>query len=77
LISIWDCDIDAVYPEPFMVDLDIRVGDHAIRTTYGVVKEDTQSSGSISRIVEYAGWSIVVLQEEGERFHIQCRKAMG
>ena len=51
---IWDCDIRSAYPEPFMIDLDIRGGNNKLHTTYGIVKKDTQSSDSVVRLLESA-----------------------
>ena len=74
LMNIWDCDIRSAYPEPFIVDLDIRTGSNTIHTTYGIVKKDTQSSDSIIHILEQAGLSIECLQKKDGQFHIQCKK---
>ena len=73
-LSIWDCDIGSAYPDPFIVDLDIRSGDKTIRTSYGIVKKDAQSSRSVLRILEDAGLSIVFLKEEDGQFYIRCGK---
>ena len=74
LISIWDCNISSAYPEPFLVDLDINAAGNMIHTTYGIVKNDTQSSGSIIHFIEHEGLRIDFLQEEDGQFHIQCIK---
>ena len=71
---IWDCDIRSAYPEPFMIDLDIRGGNNKLHTTYGIVKKDTQSSDSVVRLLESAGLKIESLQAKDGQFHIQCRK---
>lgn len=71
---IWDCDIRSAYPEPFMIDLDIRGGNNKFHTTYGIVKKDTQSSDSVVRLLESAGLKIESLQAKDGQFHIQCRK---
>ena len=73
-ISVWDCDIGSAYPEPFLVDLDINAAGNMIRTTYGIVKKDTQSSGSIIHLLEQEGLRIDSLQEEGGQFRIRCVK---
>jgi len=74
LISIWDCNINAAYPEPFIVDLDIHTGNDTIHTTYGIVKKDTQSLDSIIDLVEHTGLNIVFLKEDNGQFQIQCTK---
>ena len=71
---IWDCDIRSAYPEPFMIDLDIRGGNNKLHTTYGIIKKDTQSSDSVVRLLESAGLKIESLQAKDGQFHIQCRK---
>ncbi|MDD7401307.1 MAG: class I SAM-dependent methyltransferase [Saccharofermentanales bacterium] len=73
-INIWDCDIHAAYPKPFVVDLDIRSGNKSIHTSYGIVKKDKQSSDSITQALKRAGLKLVFLREEDGHFHIQCAK---
>lgn len=73
-INIWDCDIHSAYPEPFMIDLDIKIGSRKIHTTYGIVKQEAQSSSSVILLLKSAGLRIESLQEKDGHFHIQCRK---
>lgn len=73
-MHIWDCDIRSAYPEPFVVDLDVKSGTLKIHTAYGIVKRDAQSSDSIVHLLENAGLRIESLQEKDGQFHIQCRK---
>ena len=73
-LCIWDCTIPAAYPEPFVADLDIQFADKKIHTSYGIVKQDVQSSDSIRQLLENAGLDIVSLKEESGQFHITCRK---
>lgn len=73
-INIWDCDIRTAYPEPFIVDLDIRSGNKSIHTSYGIVKKDKQSSDSMTQALKRAGLTLVFLREENGHFHIQCIK---
>ena len=73
-MCIWDCTILAAYPDPFIVDLDIQFVDKRIHTSYGIVKLDTQSSDTISQLLENAGLNIVSLKEESGQFNIVCRK---
>lgn len=74
LMNIWDCDICAAYPEPFIVDLDIKTDNKTIHTTYGIIKKDIQSSDSIVHLLEHAGLRIDFLQEKEGQFHIICKK---
>lgn len=73
-MHIWDCDICSAYPEPFVIDLDIKSGTLKIHTAYGIVKRDAQSSESVVHLLESAGLRIESLQEKDGQFHIQCRK---
>lgn len=73
-MHIWDCDIHSAYPEPFVIDLDIKSGTHKIHIAYGIVKKDSQSSESVVHLLESAGLRIESLQEKDGQFHIQCRK---
>jgi ubiquinone/menaquinone biosynthesis C-methylase UbiE len=73
-MCIWDCTILSAYPEPFVVDPDIRIGNMMIHTSYGVVKPDTQSSALIIRLLKEAGLNVISLKEEGGQFSIQCIK---
>ena len=73
-MHIWDCDIRSAYPEPFVIDLDVKSGTLKIHTAYGIVKRDAQSSDSIVHLLESAGLRIESLQEKDGQFHIQCRK---
>lgn len=73
-MNIWGCDIRNAYPEPFLVDLDIRSGNNTIHTSYGIVKKDKQSSVSITQALKRAGLNLFFLHEEDGHFHIQCIK---
>ena len=73
-MNIWDCSITSAFPEPFLADLDINAAGTLIHTTYGVIKDDTQSSGSVIHLLERAGLTMDSLQEKDGHFHIQCIK---
>ena len=73
-MCVWDCSILSAYPDPFVVELDIRTVNQMIRTSYGIVKRDAQSSDSIRRLLEDAGLHIVSLKEEDGQFRFRCRK---
>ena len=53
-MCIWDCTILSAYPDPFVVDLDIQIANKKIHTSYGIVKQDKQSSVSISQLLKDA-----------------------
>ena len=71
---IWDCDIRSAYPEPFMIDLDIRIGNRKIHTTYGIVKKDAQSLDSVVHLLKDAELRIESLQKNDGQFYIRCKK---
>ena len=73
-MCIWDCTILSAYPDPFVVDLDIQIANKKIHTSYGIVKQDKQSSVSISQLLKDAGLYIISLKAEGGQFSIQCIK---
>ena len=73
-MCIWDCTVLSAYPDPFVVDLDIQAVHMRIHTSYGIVKQDVQSSDSIRQLLENAGLDIVSLKEENGQFHFMCRK---
>lgn len=73
-MCIWDCTILSAYPDPFVVDLDIQIANKKIHTSYGIVKQDKQSSVSISQLLKDAGLYIISLIAEGGQFSIQCIK---
>ncbi|MDD7445972.1 MAG: class I SAM-dependent methyltransferase [Clostridiales bacterium] len=73
-ICIWDTEIDSAYPEPFEIELDIRVKDTVIHTVYGVVKRGRQSFGTIQQFLQCAGMDIAAAEKKGAQFYMKCRK---
>lgn len=73
-LHIWDCDIVSAYPEPFCVDLEIRLPEERIRTTYGIGKLDAQSMASIREMCVEAGLSCEVEYIADEGFFLRCEK---
>lgn len=73
-ICIWDTEIDSAYPEPFEVELDIRVKDAVIHTVYGIIKRGRQSFGKIQQFLQCAGMDIVAAKKKGTQFYMKCRK---
>ena len=73
-IHIWDCNIDAAYPDPFMTEVEVVLPDCKIKTTYGVGKMDAQSIHSIKSMCEKAGLTVETAEADGSRFYIKCRK---
>lgn len=73
-LHIWDCDIASAYPEPFCVDVNIRLPEEEIHTTYGVGKLDPQSLASISAMCKDAGLTPIIQKHEGNRFYLKFRK---
>ena len=73
-IHIWDCNIACAYPEPFCIDVEVRLPGRTIRTTYGVGKLDAQSMDSIRALCEEAGLRVEKAETDGMHFYLKCRK---
>lgn len=73
-LHIWDCDIVSAYPEPFCVDVDIRLPKEEIHTTYGIGKLDRQSMESISSLCVDAGLTPIRKASEENSFHLVFMK---
>lgn len=73
-IIIWDCEIDSAYPEAFVVDLEIRSGNTAINTYYGIIKNEKQDLDSIIKLLQNAEVNVESIQKENGQFYINCRK---
>ena len=73
-LLIWDSDIHSVYPDPYIVDLDIVSERVNIHTTYGVVKNETQDQKRILGYLEEAGQHVFRVSEADEQFCICCTK---
>ena len=73
-IHIWDCDIASAYPEPFCVDVEIRLPDEHVSTTYGVGKLDAQSREMIARMCADVGLLLVTECFGDDGFHLRFKK---
>ncbi len=73
-IHIWDCNIACAYPEPFYVDVEVRLPERSIQTTYGVGKLDAQNMDSIRIMCENAGLRVEKAETDGIHFYLKCRK---
>lgn len=74
-LHIWDSEIAAAYPEPFVVDLDIQLGSEPLHTTFGIVSDITnQTADSIACICRKCGLLLEEQSVESGQFHIVCRK---
>lgn len=72
---VWDASIDKAYPEPFMIDLSIDIGQSPIKTTYGVVKEDAyQNMDTVINLCEEAGFVLSDKENHCEYFKIILEK---
>ncbi len=58
-LHIWDAEFPAAFPDPFVAELDVRLEDNCIHTSYGIVKNEGQSCRDILRMAEEAGLSTV------------------
>lgn len=55
-LYIWGAEIAAAYPNPFVVDLDIRLISEQIHTTFGIVSDiSNQTASSIALICSERG----------------------
>lgn len=58
-LHLWDAEIAAAEPEPFLIDLDISLPAERIHTTYGIVKPDArQDARHFIDLCETAGLSL-------------------
>lgn len=73
-LCIWDCDIVRAYPEPFCIDLEIRLPRELITTTYGVGKLDAQNMESIKEMCLSAGLHFVKESSGSDGFYLQFNK---
>ena len=74
-IHLWDADIDAVYPEPFVVDLEIVTDRFSVHTSYGIVKKDVQDADTILRDLYDLGLKRCRCEKERGQFLIVGEKA--
>ena len=55
-LHIWDADIAAAFPDPFLVELEIDAAGDTVHTTYGVVDSDAgQNSAHFFALCQAAG----------------------
>lgn len=73
-LYIWDCNIASAYPDPFRIDLEIRLPDEKIRTTYGVGKLDVQDIQSVKRMCLSVGLSLITEGTGRDGFYLELKK---
>ncbi len=75
VIHIWDCEIESVYPEPFLAELTINLPCEIVTTTYGIIKKEQQSIHSITAICKKAGLTVLSQETKNGIFRLDCRKS--
>ena len=75
VMYIWDADIVSAYPDPFIVELDIRLPRETVHTTYGIVKKEPQDAETVLRLLRDAGQDPCLVSGENGQFFIRCVKA--
>lgn len=73
-LHIWDSPVSSAYPEPFLVDLSVGIGSETVRTTYGIVKWDSQSCRSITRLCLEQGLRLTERRETDAAFSLVLEK---
>lgn len=76
-LHIWDCEIRSAYPEPFCVQVAVCLPDERVSTTYGIIKQDTQSFSTILKSCSEAGLVPVETCEDSGHFYLRCGKKPG
>ena len=74
-LYIWDADIVSAYPDPFIVELDIRLPRETVHTAYGIVKKEPQDAETVLRLLKAAGQDPCLVSGEDGQFFIRCVKA--
>ena len=74
-LHIWDADVISAEPEPFLIDLDLRLPRESLHTTYGIVKPDAQQdSARFVRLCEGVGLNLLHRQESEGAFYLEFEK---
>lgn len=73
-MHIWDCEIDSAYPQPFCLNVEIRLPQEKICTTYGIGKQDGQDEASVIQMCLEAGLELLRKEREAEGFSLCFRK---
>lgn len=74
-LNIWDADIIAEYPEPFLASLLINAGSSEIKVTYGVIMQGArQDAARFEAICSRLGLNRVSARAAGGHFHLWCQK---
>lgn len=73
-LHIWDSPVSSAYPEPFLVELSVDVGGKTVHTTYGIVKQDSQSCESILRLCLAQGLHLAERRETDTAFSLVFEK---
>lgn len=75
IFHVWDGEIFSAYPEPYLAELDIDAAGEAIRTTYGIIKENAaQDADWVTEVCVRAGFTPVQRVEEAGHFRLAFQK---
>lgn len=74
-LHLWDAEIEKAYPEPFVVELDIKLPTEEIHTGYGVVSDVVnQTAQSVAALCADAGFQSLASQTAEGQFYLACSK---
>ena len=70
-LHLWDAEIEKAYPEPFVVELDIKLPTENIHTGYGVVSDVVnQTAQSVEKLCLDAGFHPLSAQTAEGQFYL-------
>ena len=73
-LHLWDCVIPSAYPESFCIDLEIRLPEETVTTTYGIVRLGTQDEAAIQKRCLAAGLRTLTQKSCDGYFFLQFEK---
>ncbi len=73
-LHIWDCDILSAYPEPFCVNVSVRLPNEHISTTYGIGKMGSQDENGIIEMCLQSGLILAAKKHSKCGFYLCFRK---
>lgn len=75
-LHIWDAKITSAYPDSFYIDLDIRMKEEVIHTTFGVVSDiKNQTYHTFLSICSCLGLDIQTQLIEEDKFYLMFKKS--
>ncbi len=73
-LYIWDTEIEKAFPDPHIVSLEIPCCGNIIKTTYGIVKDESQSIETIIQRGTTCGLSLQEQSIKNGHFYLQFKK---